>query len=264
MLDNLPDAAIILLDAEGRVQSWNAGAKRLLGYREADAVGQMYSSIVPHASLASTGEPLSLVMARKKGRHDHICQRMHSDGTDLELREVVIPLRDPKHNLVGFGLMMQSIEAARRAGGVAPDHKTILSAPKPRVLLVDDDLVVRTTTGELLEHMDYDVVEAASGAEALDILTRDESIDVLFTDVVMPGMDGGKLAEQARLIRPGLKVLFTSGYFPHALVQKGTIKPNTNVLVKPYRARELESKLRKILADDIAEKDLHLSGAAPL
>ena len=119
MVDNLRDCGLVLLDTEGKVLSWNAGAKGLLGYEEAVAVGQPFARIVPPETLDASGTPVSLAKARRHGRHEEICQRMRRDGTGLEVREVVIPLRDPQHNLVAFGLMMQSLEAAREAAARA-------------------------------------------------------------------------------------------------------------------------------------------------
>jgi PAS domain S-box-containing protein len=253
MVDNLKDCALILLDPNGKVLSWNAGAKNLLGYEEVQAVGQPYARIVPPEARAPNGAPLSLTIAREKGRHEEIGQRIHCNGTDLVLHEVVIPLHDPQHNLMAFGLMMHSVEAARRAAdGTAPRPPIVADASLPTVLLVDDDDQVRMTAECVLKDQNYEVIAVASGTEALDVLRGNESIDVLFTDVIMPGMDGGELAEQARLIRPDLKILFTSGYFEHALIQKGNITANANLLVKPYRPRDLARKMKIILADDVA------------
>ncbi len=252
MVDSLRDCGLVLLDIEGKVLSWNAGAKGLLGYEEADAIGQPFARIVPPETLDAAGAPPSLAKARRYGRHEEICQRTHSDGTGLEVREVVIPLRDPQHNLVAFGLMMQALEAARDAA-TRPAATPVRRAPK--VLLVDDDEVVRVMAMHQLEDLGYEVLSAASGAEALDILARDESIDLLFTDVIMPGMDGGRLAEEARTIRPDIRILFTSGYFEHALVERGNIKPNANLLVKPYRRNELARMMNRMLAKDVAEAE---------
>jgi PAS domain S-box-containing protein len=253
MVDSLKDYALVLLDTDGKVLSWNAGAQNLLGYEEAQAVGQPYARIVPPEARDPNGAPLSLTIARKKGRHEEIGQRIHSSGKDLELHELVVPLRDPQHNLVAFGLMMQSVEAARRAGNGSALRPSMTARPTlPTVLLVDDDDQVRTTSKCLLEDLNYEVLAVASGSEALDALRRNDNIDVLFTDVVMPGMDGGELAEQARLLRPELKILFTSGYFAHALIQKGNISPDTNLLVKPYRPRDLARKMNTLLADDVS------------
>jgi len=78
----------------------------------------------------------------------------------------------------------------------------------------------------------------------------------------MPGMDGGELSEQARLLRPDLKILFTSGYFEHALIQKGNIAPNANLLAKPYRPRDLARKMNVMLAEDASlSSDLLLDRA---
>lgn len=250
MVDSLPDCGLVLLDTEGKVLSWNEGAKGLLGYEEADAVGQPFARIVPPETLDPAGAPPALAKARRHGRHEEICQRTHSDGTGLELREIVIPLRDPQHNLVAFGLMMQSLGGRGASTGAAratpnPSHR------KARVLVADDDDIVRAVTSNMLTDLGYEVFEAASGAEALDILSRDESIDLLFTDVIMPGMGGRQLADKAQAIRPDLKLVFASGYFPHALVEKGILAAGTDVLVKPYRRRDLARVMSRVLAEDV-------------
>lgn len=263
MVDTLKDCALVLLDTDGKVLSWNAGAKSLLGYEEFQAVGQPYARMVPPEARDPNGAPLSLTIARSKGRHEEIAQRIHCTGTDLELHEVVIPLHDAQHKLVAFGLMMQSVEAARRAANASGSGPTAMSqASLCRVLVVDDDDHVRAAAEYMLKDLNYEVVAVASGTEALDVLRRNESINVLFTDVVMPGMDGGELAEQARLLRPDLKILFTSGYFHHALIQKGNIKPNANLLVKPYGPGALARKLKIILADEVYESADLLSDRA--
>lgn len=243
MVDSLRDCALIVLDTEGKVLSWNAGAKDLLGYDEAEAVGRSFAWISPAGALPS------LAIARTNGRHEEICRRTHRSGTDLEMREVVIPLLDPQDNLLAFGVMLQSL-------GVSMGDDTAASASTsarkvPKLLVVDDDDTIRTIAEHMLQDLGYQVLSAASGAEALDILTRDEGIDLLFTDVVMPGMDGGELVERARLMRPDLKVLFTSGYFEHALIKKGQISPDANLLVKPYQGHTLAKRIEMTLSDSV-------------
>ena len=248
MVDRLPDCALVVLDTEGRVLSWNEGARGLLGYEEAEAVGLPFSRIVPPETLDPTGAPPSLEIARRNGRHEAICERMHSNGTGLALREVVIPLHDSKRNLVAFGLMMQSLEAARAA---AAPPAVVERRKAGKVLLVDDDDTVRLTATHQLEDLGFEVLAAASGDEALDLLSCDRTIDVLFTDVIMPGMDGGELAEQARLIQPDLKIVFASGYLGDALVNKGNITSTSHLLAKPYRRRDLAVMMRRILAEEV-------------
>lgn len=255
LVDRLPDCALVVLDPEGRVLSWNEGARGLLGYAETEAVGLPFSRIVPPETLDPAGAPPSLEIARRNGRHEEICERMHSNGTELALREVVIPLHDSKRNLVAFGLMMQSLEATRAAA--APP--TLFERRRAgKVLLVDDDDTVRLTAKHQLEDLGFEVVVAASGDEALDLLACDRTIDVLFTDVIMPGMDGGELAEQARLIQPDLKMVFASGYLGDALVNKGNIASTSHLLAKPYRRRDLALMMRRVLAEDV--KGAHASG----
>ena len=92
------------------------------------------------------------------------------------------------------------------------------------------------------------MIVASSGAEALEIFARVCDIQVLFTDVIMPGgMDGGEVAKKAKLLQPGIKVLFASGYFEGALVRGGSIEASTHFLVKPYRKKELAQMMEVVL-----------------
>ncbi|HEX3860993.1 MAG TPA: CHASE3 domain-containing protein [Stellaceae bacterium] len=116
------------------------------------------------------------------------------------------------------------------------------------VLLVDDDDIVRSTVALMLEDLGYTVIAAANGAEALIILEQRDDIDLLFTDVVMPGaLSGRQLAERARLVMPDLKVLFTSGYTENAIVHHGRLDPGVELLSKPYGRDQLAAKLRRVL-----------------
>ncbi|MCW5772792.1 MAG: PAS domain S-box protein [Rhodospirillaceae bacterium] len=111
------------------------------------------------------------------------------------------------------------------------------------VLAVEDNPEVRGVAVALLAELGYRVIEAADAAEALAILERGAAIDLLFTDIVMPGgMSGLELAEAARRLRPGLAVLFTSGYAEGAL-QPGAGALPRNLLRKPYRREELAARL---------------------
>jgi PAS domain S-box-containing protein len=117
-----------------------------------------------------------------------------------------------------------------------------------RVLVVEDDEMVRRFVREQVAGIGYEVLSAANAAEALRLLESGEAIDLLFTDVVMPGeMDGRQLAEAARQLRPDLPVLYTSGYTENAIVHQGRLDPGVLLLNKPYRLADLAEKLAAAL-----------------
>ena len=100
---------------------------------------------------------------------------------------------------------------------------------------------------EVLREEGYNVISTHEGSSALRLLDANPHIKMLFTDVVMPGgLDGVALAEQAMLVRPSLKVLFTSGYAENMLRQ-GRLPPGTHLLTKPYRLRDLAREVRRAL-----------------
>jgi CheY-like chemotaxis protein len=116
------------------------------------------------------------------------------------------------------------------------------------ILVVEDDPALRAYTRESLNELGYRVLEAANGAAALETLDREDGIDLLFTDVVMPGgMNGRQLADQAVLRRPGLKVLFTTGYTRNAIVHHGRLDPGVQMIGKPFSFEELGARIRTIL-----------------
>ncbi|TYL84643.1 hybrid sensor histidine kinase/response regulator [Bradyrhizobium cytisi] len=118
-----------------------------------------------------------------------------------------------------------------------------------KILIAEDDPFVRSSVILQVEALGYGVVAAVNGQEALQRLRTDPGIDMLFTDIVMPGgMSGWELADQARRIRPGLPVLFTSGYALETLVEQGRAQADAVVLTKPYRKAELAQRLRHAFA----------------
>lgn len=116
------------------------------------------------------------------------------------------------------------------------------------ILVVEDDPGVQATVVDTLITLGYKVLKADDGARALAILTSGVPIDLLFTDVVMPGpLRSPDLARQARLLMPHLAVLFTSGYTQNAIVHGGRLDAGVDLLSKPYRRDELARKIRKSL-----------------
>jgi len=117
------------------------------------------------------------------------------------------------------------------------------------VLLVEDDQDVLEIVTTMMEELGYRVLTAQSGPEALSMLKNGEPIDLLFTDLVMPhGISGGELAQQARQMRPDLKVLLGSGYSARMSPAAAAAIAGLPILGKPYRRAELGAKLRSVLA----------------
>jgi two-component system, NtrC family, sensor kinase len=116
------------------------------------------------------------------------------------------------------------------------------------VLVVDDDESVLETAKETVADLGYQVLAAHNGREALEILQSSDRVDLLFSDIVMPGgMDGIQLAETAQRLQPALKVLLTSGYATAALTHKYGLPKEFHVLSKPYRRDRLAANLYAIM-----------------
>jgi CheY-like chemotaxis protein len=116
------------------------------------------------------------------------------------------------------------------------------------LLLVEDEAAVRASVRRLLEWHGYTVLEARNGAEALRVYeTHEGGIDLVLTDVVMPEMGGHELVERLRARRPGLRVLFMSGYAERAFINNGSIPPGTGYLEKPFTVETLMRRLREVL-----------------
>jgi PAS domain S-box-containing protein len=117
------------------------------------------------------------------------------------------------------------------------------------VLVVNDKPTVRMLVGEVLEELGYAAIEAADGAAGLRVLRSDARIDLLVTDVGLPGgMNGRQVADAGRAVRPDLKVLFITGYAENAVLSHGHLEPGMHVLTKPFAMEALASRIRELIA----------------
>jgi PAS domain S-box-containing protein len=122
-------------------------------------------------------------------------------------------------------------------------------AGQETILVCEDDPDVRAFSAEVLRELGYTVCEAVDGPSALRLLERvDGRVDLLFTDVVLPGgMTGSVLAEEARRKRPGVKVLFTTGYARNAIFHHGRLDPGVELITKPFSYTDLAGRIRDLL-----------------
>jgi PAS domain S-box-containing protein len=129
-------------------------------------------------------------------------------------------------------------EAAEEAG----DQSLCNAGPPSRILVVDDNSAVRTITAVMIRTLGHDVIEAAGGEDALDLLEKDRQFDLLIVDLAMPNMHGDEFAARARELVPGVPTLFVTGY-----AEPGRMRTKGDVLKKPFRRAQLAEKLRYIL-----------------
>ena len=129
----------------------------------------------------------------------------------------------------------------------APDEDKSMPRGSETILVAEDDPFVRSSVILRIESLGYTVVAAVNGSDALVKLRAHPDLDMLFTDIVMPGMSGWELADLAHQIRPDIPVVFTSGYAMEALVEQGRAPPRSIILTKPYRKIELARRLREAL-----------------
>jgi CheY-like chemotaxis protein len=116
------------------------------------------------------------------------------------------------------------------------------------VLIVEDDALVRRYVITQIQSLGYATLEASNAAEALDAIDKHATIDLLFTDVIMPGtMNGRQLVDEALKRRPSLKTLYTSGYTENAIVHHGRLDSGVLLLAKPYRKSDLARMFRMAL-----------------
>ncbi|MDU7520891.1 MAG: PAS domain-containing protein [Roseomonas mucosa] len=154
---------------------------------------------------------------------------------------------------VGQGTTMCLYLPRHYGEGAAEEREASLTdAPRAQqgetVLVVDDEATMRMLVTEVLEDLGYTAIEAADGAAGLKVLRSDVRIDLLVTDVGLPGgMNGRQVADAARAARPDLKVLFITGYAENAVIGNGHLDPGMQVMTKPFAMEALASKIKSMI-----------------
>jgi signal transduction histidine kinase/CheY-like chemotaxis protein len=179
-------------------------------------------------------------------------------GTGLGLSQVYGFIRQSSglvriYSEVGKGTTVK-LYLPRRIGDAGRLDSALQRRPTPApgrgevIMVVEDNDDLRAYGTAAIAEMGYVVIAARTGPEALRLLNTAKIVDLLFTDVVLPdGMNGRELADEARRRRPGLKVLFTTGYTRNAIVHNCELDAGVNLIGKPFTALDLSAKLREVL-----------------
>jgi PAS domain S-box-containing protein len=176
-----------------------------------------------------TGLGLSMVYGFVKQSGGHV--KIHSEEGRGTTIKIYLPCADAQ------------AEDRTAVPPVAPSR-----GGREAILVVEDDALVRNNVIAQLESLGYSTFAAQDAVEAMALIESDHRIDLLFTDVVMPGVvDGHQLADQIVKRRPSIKVLYTSGYSENAIVHHGRLDPDVLLLPKPYRRTDLDRMVRRAL-----------------
>ena len=114
------------------------------------------------------------------------------------------------------------------------------------MLVVEDEPLVRLLIIDVLDELGYKALEAGDGPAGLRILQSPQQIDLLITDIGLPGLNGRQVADAARVTRPGLKVLFMTGYAENAVAAKGILAPGMQIITKPFAMDVLAKRIREL------------------
>ena len=180
-------------------------------------------------------------------------------GTGLGLSQVYGFVKQSKGHLkiyseIGHGTAVKIYLPRYFGSEQVAEVAAVMRQPERRgassevILVVEDEDRIREVTTEALRELGYTALPAASAKQALQILESRPEIGLLFTDIVMPDMNGRRLAEAALKLHPNLKVLYTTGYTRNAVVHNGVLDPDVNFIAKPFTFDQLGQKIREVLS----------------
>jgi CheY-like chemotaxis protein len=241
-------------------------------------VGQGRLTVTTEASVTTEGQrAYELGVRMPAGRYARLTVSDTGSGMDAATRQRVFePFFTTKPAGQGSGLGLATVYGiVKQSGGYIwvyseVDHGTafkvylpeftgtlaelppaeVLLSPRgaETILIVEDEAAVRRMAARALAAQGYAILEAENGAEALEVLARGGSpIDLVLTDVVMPLVNGRELGERLSVDRPGLRVLFMSGYTDDDIVRRGLLRPGSPFLQKPFMPGDLSRKVREVL-----------------
>jgi PAS domain S-box-containing protein len=164
-----------------------------------------------------------------------------------------------------FKIYLPHVTAAEATAVEKPAAPAVvpLETARETILVVEDEVNLRRLTRQFLDNQGYTVLEAADGAEAVQICVAHQGIiHLLLTDVIMPGMNGRELAHRVSEIRPNMKVLYMSGYTENAIGHNGTLDAGITLLQKPFTLHALKAKVREVLDQSTLPQEVVMSARA--
>ncbi len=257
------ETALVNLALNARDAMPEGGTLRIAAYERKAAAGDGTDGLPPGRYVAFMVADSGSGMSRevlKRAMDPFFTTKEAGKGSGLGLSMVYGFVRQSGgsvriESIPGRGTQVELLlpVASSVPGDDDPPEATTATAATPnhvRVLVVEDDADVRRVAVGLLRSLGYDPVEAGNAAHALELLHADPSIRLLFSDVVLGyGHTGFELAREARVLRPGLRVLLTSGYAQASPAADAALREGAQLLRKPYRQDELASALARVLAD---------------
>jgi nitrogen-specific signal transduction histidine kinase/CheY-like chemotaxis protein len=242
--DAMPDGGKLSIDT-GNVRADRGKAAR-------DGAGEDYVCIV--ISDTGTGMPKDVL---EHALEPFFTTKAIGQGTGLGLSMVYGFARQSEGFLeivsepgAGTSVKLYLPRVADVVGSLEPAQGTVVAPASQQsevVLVVEDEPIVRMLIVDLLEELGYQVLEAADGVKGLDILQSSARVDLLISDIGLPGLNGRQMTDAARASRPKLKVLFMTGYAENTAQASGFLEPGMALITKPFAVETLAVKIRETL-----------------